>query len=237
MPSRRSGQAAKRRDPRIHEGPSGFTWHVELPERASAPMGARKPLARIVVSEGEGLQVPVAVARRLDAMDDVAWGSRAELLYHVGEVSDACCWEKLVDLVSRRDYSTSEMASRLVREGYSRARAEGRVEYACELKIMSDARFAEYFIRAKVAAGWGPVRIERELSRRGIEASEVAGWPEAFLEQDDVSERASKLLARKAVPEKNAYAKFVRFLVSRGYPMAIAKEAALDRIHGDEGEC
>lgn len=232
MPSNRGRQDSYRRDPLIHEGPSGFSWHVELPERTSSPMGSRKPLARLVVSEGEGISVPVVVARRLEKLEETGYGSRAELLYHVGEVSDACCWEKLVDLVSRRDYSTAEMTTRLMREGYSRSRSESRVAHACELKIMSDERFAEYFIRAKVGAGWGPVRIERELSRRGIEASEVVGWPDAFFERDDVEGRARELLARKSVPEKNAYAKFVRFLVSRGYPTGVAKDAALARIHG-----
>ena len=199
-------------------------------------MGARKPLVHLHVSEGEDISVPVSVARKLDADSELAVDSRAELLYHVGEVSDASCWEKLVDLVSRRDYSTSEMVTRLTREGYSRVRAESRVERACELKIMNDARFAEYFIRAKVSAGWGPVRIERELSRRGVEAREVEGWPDAFFEDDDIEARARELLACKSVPEKNAYAKFVRFLVSRGYPVAVAKDAARARIHCEEQE-
>ena len=84
----------------------------------------------------------------------------------------------------------------------------------------------------KLACGWGPVRLERELARRGIVLEEVAGWPEEFLEGDDVSDRAAQLLATKRIPEKNAYPKLVRFLASRGYPLSVCKDAVSRRLSG-----
>ena len=105
----------------MHEGPSGFTWTLCFPDRGATPMGARKPLARIETADSEPIFVPVCVARRLDGADGPEPGSRAELLYEVRTLSDECAWSKLVDLVSRRDYSQKEAADRLVREGFSRA--------------------------------------------------------------------------------------------------------------------
>ena len=47
---------------------------------------------------------------------------------------------------------------------------------------------------------------------------------------DDVSARAREALERKRVPEKNAYPKLVRFLVSRGYSLSVAKDAVSARL-------
>ena len=52
---------------------------------------------------------------------------------------------------------------------------------------------------------------------------------------DDVSARAREALERKRVPEKNAYPKLVRFLVSRGYSLSVAKDAVSARLAEDSG--
>ena len=232
MPSRRGGARGSEmtRGPRTHEGPSGFSWTVTLPERSCAPMGSRKPLATVALDGGESLGVPVPVARRLDSPRESEPASRAELLYRIRELSDECAWAKLVDLVSRRDYSRKEASDRLSREGYSASCVEQTVQRACESRIINDARFAEYFVRAKVSAGWGPLRIKRELSHRGISVEDVPGWPDEFFDDGGPAERAREVLSSKTIPEKNAYAKLVRFLVSRGYPLSVAKDAVSDRL-------
>lgn len=233
--SSRGTRGNSTRGPRTHEGPSGFSWTVSYPERAAAPMRARKPQATIVVEGSEPIRLPVAVARKLEASDAPMPSSRAELLYNVRVAADECAWAKLIDLVSRRDYSSREAAERLVREGYSSACAQRVVERAVSSRIVNDARFAEYFVRAKVAAGWGPMRIERELSRRGVSAQDVVGWPEEFFGDEGPEQRARELLECKAVPSVNAYPKLVRFLVSRGYPISVAKAAVSERL-ADEGQ-
>lgn len=236
MPSSpsRGRRLASTRGPRTHEGPSGFTWTLSFPERAVAAMGARKPQARIDVEGADPLFVPVVVARKLDTGDAPEPGSRAELLYTIRTLADECAWAKLVDLVSRRDYSAQEARERLVREGFSSACAQRVVERGTASRIVNDARFAEYFIRAKVSAGWGPMRIERELSRRGVTVSDVPGWPEEFFGDEGPEQRARELLERKAIPASNAYPKLVRFLASRGYPLSVAKAVVSERLAQDE---
>lgn len=251
----------------MHHGADGFSWRAVLPERTQTAMGSRKPLARIEFGRGltsadeamgdterpdampdiareaaedgtvETVLVPVAVARALDSSDEPEPTCRAELLYRVRETADACAWAKLVDLASRREHASEEVRQRLVRDGYSRTCAERVVERGIASHIVSDKRFVDSFVRMKLASGWGPVRIERELSRRGIDTSELEGWPEAFLGESSPLERARELLARKRVPDKNAFPKLMRFLVSRGYQVSVAREAVSARLseEADEG--
>lgn len=231
MPSRGRASRDGARVPWTHEAPSGFSFEIALPDRASAALGARKPLARVTPEGAEPVMVPVAVARALHASDVPEPASRAELLFRIRETAYACAWARVVDMVSRREYSSQEAADRLRRDGYTSECAERAVGRARELRVISDARFAESFVRSKVSAGWGPVRIERELSQRGVEASDVPGWPEEFFGAgDDVRARAAEAIATRRVPEKNGYAKLVRFLVSRGYPLSVAKDAVAARL-------
>lgn len=222
-------------------GADGFSWLVRLPERGAA-LGARKPRATVEISAGgdgfesrspERILVPVAVARALEASDGPEPTCRAELLYRIRERADSCAWTRVVDMASRREHSASEAATRLVRDGYSSACAERAVERAKAARIIDDGRFVDSFVRAKVASGWGPLRIERELSLRGIEVGELPGWPDAYTGEEPATDRAFELLSRRRVPDKNAYPKLVRFLASKGYPLSVAKDAVEKRLACD----
>lgn len=228
--------STRRRAPktlREHACAGGFSWSVKLPERGAA-LGARKPMAQVLVGDGESIAIPVAVARALNASDSPEPESRAELFYRIREAADVCAWARLVDLASRREHSCAEVLGRLRDAGYTPECAERAVERGRDKRILNDMRFADSFARSKAACGWGPLRIERELRNRGVEPSEMPGWPDEYLGEDPAQERALELLRRKRMPEKNAYAKFVRFLASRGYSLAVAKDAARARI--DEGQ-
>ena len=102
--------------------------------------------------------------------------------------------------------------------------------------VIDDMRFADVYIRTKVSAGWGSRRIERELSQKGIEASDVPGWPYEYFDMDDERERAYQLASRRRLSGKNDYAKIVRFLVARGFGMGDAKDAAARVLREAEGD-
>ena len=218
-----------------HVAPSGFSWTLTYPERGSV-IGQRKPLARIDVDGHEPLHVPVAVARRLELSEEVEPCGRAELLYRIRGAAEACAWQRVIDMASRREYSSKEAADKLRFDGYSASCADAVVAKAQEKRIINDSRFAESFVRMKLASGWGPMRLERELRQRGVELQDVPGWPEEFLGDDSVEERARELIATKRVPEKNAYEKLVRFLASRGYPLGVAKTVVLEKLKQTDGD-
>lgn len=208
-------------------------WEVRLPQRASRGLGQATPRGEVVVRTPqhgeEHIGVPVAVARALDAKARgrrLLPSSRAELLHAMGELSRACAMERAASLVGRRDYSVGELSARLLRDGY----APQTVEHACrrsvECGLVDNARFADAFIRSKLSQGWGRARIERELSRRGIDADGVPGWPGLYLTQESEEKTAYELASRRRLTGKNDYEKIVRFLSTRGFPLGLATRTA-----------
>ena len=212
--------------------PSGFSWSVGLPERGGASFGAPFARARLTVSSPDGEEtwsVPVAVGRRLKAAsaDDPSFASsRAELAYQVKSLSVSCGSSRVERLINKRDYSSQELHDKLRRDGYSAEVCDELVDRARETRLVDDERYASVFIRSKVYAGWGRMKIERELSRRGIRAEEIQGWPEEFFSEDDERERAHELASRRRLTGKNDFQKIVRFLCGKGYSMNIAIDAA-----------
>ena len=209
-----------------------FDWNVELPERGSASLGGRRPLATLVVTSSthgqERISVPKAVGRRLASLADSDGEqpeSRAELLYRVRSMSLELARSKAEELLNRRDYSSSELAAKLREAGYHPSVADEVVARFVEVGLLDDRRFAELFARSKAAAGWGRIKIERELARRGVDATQLEGWPSGYLEEDE-SETAFALASRRRLSGKNDFQKLVRFLCGRGFPMGVAMDAA-----------
>lgn len=209
-----------------------FSWDVELPERGSASLGGRRPLATLAIcSESHGqerIPIPKAVGRRLVSLlesDGDQPSGRSELLYRVRVISLELARSKAEELLNRRDYSSSELVAKLREAGYHPSVADEVVARFVEVGLLDDRRFAELFARSKAAAGWGRIKIERELARRGVDATQLEGWPSGYLEEDE-SETAFALASRRHLSGKNDFQKLVRFLCGRGFPMGVAMDAA-----------
>ena len=209
-----------------------FSWDVELPERGSASLGGRRPLATLAIcSESHGqerIPIPKAVGRRLVSLlesDGDQPSGRSELLYRVRVISLELARSKAEELLNRRDYSSSELAAKLREAGYHPSVADEVVARFVEVGLLDDRRFAELFARSKAAAGWGRIKIERELAHRGVDATQLEGWPSGYLEEDE-SETAFALASRRHLSGKNDFQKLVRFLCGRGFPMGVAMDAA-----------
>lgn len=221
---------------------SRLSWDVLLPKRGEGGLGRRRPRAQLLITSDshgeERLLIPVSVGRRLNnARDDITVGSRAELLYTLGELSRACASKRVAALVERRDYSQKELGDRLFEDGFTPKVVDAAVARAVECGLVDDMRYASAFIRSRVARGWGRTRIERELSRRGIECADVPGWPDEYLSAEDEEETAHRLASARRLTGKNDYEKLVRFLVGRGYALSLAKRTArrvLDEAQEDE---
>ena len=153
-------------------------------------------------------------------------GSRAELAYEVKRASLTAGKKRIESLLNRRDYSTKELLNKLRDDGFSSAVSAQLVDDAVASNLVNDARFAEVYVRSKCYAGWGKLRIERELSRKGIDARELPGWPESYFEDEDEKARAIELASRRRLTGKNDFQKIVRFLCGKGYPMNVSMDAA-----------
>ena len=203
-----------------------------MPERRGSSFGGYKPQATLSWEQGGNvgsLRVPACVGRRLEQMGEEEGfepGSAGELEGYVRELEARMASSRLAELASRREVSTKEAGERLRREGFPPGVVAIAVGRAAECGLVDDARFADSFVRSKLACGWGAQRIERELSARGIEATALEGWPYEYFDPAEERSRALALASRKRLTGKNDYAKIVRFLVGRGFGMGVACDAA-----------
>lgn len=133
----------------------------------------------------------------------------------------------LVHLCSVRDRSCTELCDRLQKDGYSLMEVQAAIERATECGLVDDARFADCFVRTKVAAGKGRVWIQRELSiKHGFDAESLEGWPSEYgLSECDQLESAISFLQTHPPRAKDLYSSAYRKLAQRGYPASVAREA------------
>ncbi len=210
-----------------------LAWEVELPGKRSSLSWGAKPKGALLIgsdpADAERIPIPVAVARILTSKKkagEIHPLSRAELLYMVGEVSKACARSRIERLIDRREYASDEVRHKLHEDGYAASTIDACVSRAQEAGLISDQRFADSFIRSKVFAGWGMMRIARELSSRGIDVSQVDGWPYEYLDPDDETQRAYEVASSRRVSGTRAYEKLVRYLMGRGFSSGVAHRAA-----------
>ncbi|MDN3557562.1 regulatory protein RecX [Halomonas maura] len=134
--------------------------------------------------------------------------------------ADATPREDAIRLLARREYARGELRERLAARGHAAGEVEACLDALVEQGLQSDARFAESFLRSRVARGQGPVRIRAELGRRGIDDDTART---AFREADDEVDwfaLAAEVLARRFPgpgegPRERARRE--RFLAGRGF--------------------
>ena len=156
--------------------------------------------------------------------------TRQELLDALSETQRMCAKNRMLALLERRDMAKGEISSRLALDGYPRFAQEYAMEVGKRCQLLDDERFAERFAHSKMALGWGCKRIEHELYKRGIDASQLPGWPDDYVDVESEYDRACEVARRKHVREPNAQAKLARFLVGRGFSYGIALSVAKETL-------
>jgi regulatory protein len=77
--------------------------------------------------------------------------------------------EAALRLLARREHSHAELVHKLTRRGWPESGVESVVVELADENLQSDERFAESYVRSRVAKHYGPVRIRAELGERGID--------------------------------------------------------------------
>lgn len=121
-------------------------------------------------------------------------------------------------LLARREHSQKELLDKLVLRGFQRDEVEPVIADMAEQNWQNDERYAECYIRQRIASGYGPVRIKYELQQRGIQhanldtqAEEQGGWQHLLM---DVY--CNKYDEETALTQ-NEWLKRSRFLQQRGF--------------------
>lgn len=79
-----------------------------------------------------------------------------------------------MDLLARREHSRLEVERKLRARRYTSELVADVLDELEREGLLSDRRFAEDFVRARIAKGQGPYRIRMELIERGVAACEDA---------------------------------------------------------------
>lgn len=123
-----------------------------------------------------------------------------------------------VRLLARREHSRRELLDKLAMRGFERDEVAAVIDDLSRQNWQNDARYAECYIRERIAKGYGPLRIAYELQQRGVvgaeldaQAEEQGGWLNLAL---DVY--AGKYGDETSLPP-NEWAKRSRFLQQRGF--------------------
>jgi regulatory protein len=130
---------------------------------------------------------------------------------------------RAIAMLARREYARAELAARLAASGATRDEMESLLDELQQLGLLSDARFAGALVRQK-AASHATRAIARELRERGV-AKDVVTAALAESGAGDELAAAQALWQRRfgrAPADDREKARQIRFLVSRGYPAAIA---------------
>jgi len=134
-------------------------------------------------------------------------------------------------LLGRREHSTYELRSKLLARGGSFELVSATLDELTSDGYLSDSRFTEIAVRARLRTDDGPIKIRAYLSQRGIIDSLIKHYLPS--DQKFWLERALKLdqlncMKRSISPQEarthEAWSIRSRLLKNRGYPANIIRQ-------------
>ena len=136
-------------------------------------------------------------------------------------------YQVAVKLLSRREHSIHELRRKLARKEFSNGVIDAVVSNLQEADLVSDARYAEVFVRSRINRGDGPMKVLASLRERGIDDVLI----DQFLHYDDTFwiSRANSVLEKKFGQRltrgdetgSSDWGKRARFLAGRGFAAEI----------------
>jgi regulatory protein len=126
-----------------------------------------------------------------------------------------------LDLLARREHAREELRCKLAARGFDEAEITSALNALEAKRWLNEARFAENYIFARQARGFGPVRIRMELKERGVADSIIDEHLDAQADQwrDLLYAQYRKRYGDKPAHEYKERARRARFLQQRGFPV------------------
>ncbi len=141
--------------------------------------------------------------------------------------SSSTPFSRIVRLSAVRERSSMEMRRRLVDEQYAKDQVDEAVQRAISCGLIDDMRYADLYVRSKIKAGKGALKIQRDLERLGIYVEHLEGWPERYqCDEESQLSFAHDLLMRHPPHARDAWGAAYRKVLGRGYTSAVATRAA-----------
>jgi len=129
-----------------------------------------------------------------------------------------------MNILARREHSVAELKSKLGnkfvdREEVSIQDIDKLIAELIQDNLLNDERFAELFVKGRVAKGFGPVKIAYELSQKKIDSETIEKY--LYLESDIWLEKLQQQRIKKfgaEVPDNlKEKSRQYRYLYQRGY--------------------
>ncbi len=122
--------------------------------------------------------------------------------------------------LARREHSRLELAQKLQRREHPRHIIDKVIDELRDDGLQSDSRFAESYLRSRVAKGDGPIKIRAALQQRGVAENMLdACLADAAINWDQQLLAAwKKKYHSEVADDARGKARQLRFLQSRGFP-------------------
>jgi regulatory protein len=195
--------------------------------------GPARKARRLYLADGtEPRLTSAAVVRRLGLVEGASF-DHTELEQLLAAEEPSAAKERALALLGYRERSVCELRQGLRDSGYGEAVIAPVVARLADLGLVDDGRFAELWIRSRLASSIGRRRIEQELIRKGVDHTLVeAAFQEAEGTVDDEKKRARAALGRRTASSRKERERLIRRLVNRGFELSVALEA-VDEAVGD----
>lgn len=134
-------------------------------------------------------------------------------------------YDRALAMLARREYSQRELRTRLEQAGCDAAESEAAIRALQGQHYQDDGRFGDMIVRARVAQGYGPLRIRAELRSHGLADADI----EALVSGEGIDWQASaraqlaKKFGNRPAADRAARDKRAAFLVRRGFSSETAR--------------
>lgn len=126
-------------------------------------------------------------------------------------------------LLARREHSIGELKQKLKQKGAAEGDIDAVLVELIEKGYQSDERFAKSYVRCRVQAGFGPLRIRAELQQRQVSPDLIArvlDQAESFW-QARLEEIWQRRFHGKLPKNQQEYGRQIRFFLQRGFHSAL----------------
>lgn len=136
-------------------------------------------------------------------------------------------YQKILRCVSVREQSSRRMRAKLVQAGFEPSVADAAIEQACRVRAIDDTRYADALVRSTLSSGRGLAFALREVEELGVDPHTLDAYCD-YLETaaDSETTRALAVIAARPPRAKNKQAAAYRKLVSKGFSLEVAADAA-----------
>ena len=122
-----------------------------------------------------------------------------------------------MNYLANREHSRHELRSKLAKHDYESQDIEQALDQLQQDSLQCDRRFADSYVRSKVAAGFGPRYLEHQLQSRRVDAELIADALSTVEAWQSVIARVWLKKYRDSESTLQQQAKQRRFLLSRGF--------------------